>query len=119
MASCKSSPSRTRIVCPDEGTSAVSTYSLGGSGATVSFRSWDGAPAHPNAGVSNNPSSPAAATNAYIVDSSFGPEGSRTSPPDPLIPCIRPLSVNDAGQIEHEGRMADLFEECSILIRTF
>src|SRR5262245_42071372 len=59
------------MVCPVAGTNVVSTYSRGPSGDTVSFRSTDGVPAHPNAGVSNNTSSPVIVTNAYMLDTSF------------------------------------------------
>src|SRR4030095_1693503 len=91
IASWRSSPSPMRIVRPDEGTNVVSTYSRGASGAAVSCRTPDGAPAHPNAGVSNDTRSMAAATNGYIVDSSSGRSfmpGVAYSPPDPLIAGI-------------------------------
>src|SRR6476659_9148076 len=72
IASWRSPPSPMRIVRPGDGTNVVSTYSRGASGAAVSGRATDGAPAHPKAGVSNGTSSMATATNAYIVDSLSG-----------------------------------------------
>src|SRR5262245_14613827 len=109
IASWRSSPSFTRRTRPVDETSVVSTYSSGGSGATV-FCCFctDGAAAHPSEGTTNGNRIPAAITNVYMVDSSF--YRPRMSPSDPLIHPIGRFALDDAGQINHNGPRQRLFQ---------